>query len=69
MPLFCLNPYLRLPAWKSPSLITLHGAKIIEVCFSVLMGFGNNYPSVVQSNGNFVSQSAIICTPVIIITE
>lgn len=69
LPLFCLDPYLRLPAWKSPNLWALHGVKIIEVHFSVLKGFGNNYPSVVKSNGNSVSQPVIICTPVIIITE
>lgn len=69
LPHFCLNPYPRLLAWKSPSLVTLHGVKIIEVHFSVLKGFGNNYPSVVESNGNSVSRFVVICTPVIIITE
>jgi len=64
-----LIAYLRLSAWKSTSPVTFHGAKIIEVHFSVLKGFGNNYTSVVKSNGNSVSQPIIICTPVIVITE
>lgn len=53
----------------SPSPVTSHGVEIIEVHISVLSGFGNNYPSVVKSNSNSVSQSVVIYTLFIITTE
>lgn len=57
---------LEAPSW-SP--VTSHGVEIIKVHISVLSGFGNNYPSVVKSNSNSVSQSVVIYSLVIIITE